>query len=58
MSRIGNYEFPTPLRISVGAACYPTHAVDADSLKNQAVSRPVVSWRGGPQGGRSSTPRH
>ena len=25
--------FHTPLRIAVGAACYPTHAVDADSLK-------------------------
>jgi len=33
VSRIENYEFPTPLRIAVGAACYPTHAVDADSLK-------------------------
>ena len=39
-SRIENYEFPTPLRIAVGAACYPTHAVDADSLKRQALSRP------------------
>jgi hypothetical protein len=48
MSRIASYEFPTALRISVGAACYPTHAVDADSLKRQALSHPVVSWRGGP----------
>jgi len=48
VSRIDHYDFPTPLRISVGAACYPTHAVDAESLKRQAVSRPVVSWRGGP----------
>jgi hypothetical protein len=47
VSRIGNYEFPTVLRIAVGAACYPTHAVDADSLKQQALSRPVVNWRGG-----------
>ena len=47
VSRIDHYDFPTPLRISVGAACYPTHAVDADSLKQQAISRPVVSWRGG-----------
>jgi hypothetical protein len=31
----------------MGAACYPTHAVDADSLKQRALSRPVVSWRGG-----------
>jgi GGDEF domain-containing protein len=47
IQRIDHYDFPTPLRISVGAACYPTHAVDAHSLKEQAVSRPVVSWRGG-----------
>jgi diguanylate cyclase (GGDEF)-like protein len=45
ISRIENYEFPTPLRITVGAACYPTHAVDADSLKRHALSRPVVNWR-------------
>jgi PleD family two-component response regulator len=46
ISRIENYEFPTALRITVGAACYPTHAVDADSLKRQALSRPIVNWRG------------
>jgi hypothetical protein len=47
VSRIENYKFPTALRIAVGAACYPTHAVDADSLKRQAMSRPIVNWRGG-----------
>ena len=47
LQRIDSYDFPTPLRISMGAACYPTHAVDAESLKQKAVSRPVVSWRGG-----------
>jgi hypothetical protein len=47
VSRIENYEFPTALRIAVGAACYPTHAVDPDSLKQQALSHPVVNWRGG-----------
>jgi GGDEF domain-containing protein len=47
VSRIESYEFPTPLRIAVGAACYPTHAVDANSLKRQAMSRPIVNWRGG-----------
>jgi len=47
ISRIENYEFPTALRIAVGAACYPTHAVDAESLKRQAMSRPIVNWRGG-----------
>src|SRR4051812_47369954 len=34
-SRIENFDFPNPLRISVCAACYPTHAVDAESLKRQ-----------------------
>ena len=58
VSRIDNYDFPTPLRISVGAACYPTHAVDADSLKQQAVSRPVVSWRGGTSLPKTSSSRH
>jgi diguanylate cyclase with GGDEF domain len=46
VARIESYEFPNALRIAVGAACYPTHAVDADSLKRQALSRPIVSWRG------------
>jgi GGDEF domain-containing protein len=53
VQRIDDYEFPTPLRISMGAACYPTHAVDAESLKRQAVSHPVVSWRGGPSTART-----
>src|SRR3954454_1262109 len=47
VSRIENYDFRSALRIAVGAACYPTHAVDATSLKHQAVTRPIVSWRGG-----------
>jgi GGDEF domain-containing protein len=45
-ARIDDYEFTLPLRISVGAACYPTHAVDARSLKVRAASRPVACWRG------------
>ena len=54
IQRMEHYDFPAPLRISVGAACYPTHAVDADSLKRQAVSHPVVSWRGGRSAPRSA----
>src|SRR5215203_1847751 len=46
VSRIDNYEFPTVLRIAVGAACYPTHAVDAESLKREALSHPIVNSRG------------
>lgn len=53
VQRIDNYDFNTALRISVGAACYPTHAVDADTLKRQAVSHPVISWRGGPAESRT-----
>ena len=47
VQRIENYDFPTALRIAVGAACYPTHAVDAETLKRKAMSQPLVSWRGG-----------
>jgi hypothetical protein len=46
VSRIEHYEFPTALRIAVGAACYPTHAVDPDSLQRQAMAQPIVNWRG------------
>jgi hypothetical protein len=48
VQRIEDYEFTTPLRISVGAACYPTHAIDVDSLRDRAMAHPVVNWRGGP----------
>jgi hypothetical protein len=47
VSRIQAYKFATALRIAIGAACYPTHAIVADSLKKQALSRPLVNWRGG-----------
>ena len=47
INRIESYEFATTLRIAVGAACYPTHAVDSESLKRQAMSRPIANWRGG-----------
>jgi len=46
-ARIETYEFPTAVRVAVGAASYPTHAIDADSLKRQARARPVVNCRGG-----------
>lgn len=47
IQRIESYGFPTPLQICMGAACYPTDAVDADSLRRQAVLRPVANWRSG-----------
>jgi hypothetical protein len=48
VARIENHAFPEPLWIAVGAAVYPTHAVDAGSLKRYALARPVVQGRGGP----------
>jgi GGDEF domain-containing protein len=57
IQRMNHYDFPAPLRISVGAACYPTHAVDAESLKRQAISHSVVSWRGG-KDSRDPSARH
>jgi GGDEF domain-containing protein len=45
VGRFDSYDFGAPLSIAVGAACYPTHAVDADSLRREAVSHPVVSRR-------------
>ena len=48
VARIEKHAFPEPLRIAVGAAVYPTHAVDAGSLKRYALARPVAQGRGGP----------
>jgi GGDEF domain-containing protein len=48
VSRMEDHDFPGRLRIAVGAACYPTHAVDAATLKRQAMSHPIASWRGRP----------
>ena len=50
VERIDSYDFVSPLRISMGAACYPTHAVDSTSLKREAMSHPVVNWRSNPSG--------
>jgi hypothetical protein len=47
LARIDSYQFSTPVSIAVGAACCPTHAVDADSLMRMAASRPVLSVRRG-----------
>ena len=47
VSHIEHYEFPTALRIAVGAACYPTHASDAGTLRREAMTRSLVNWRGG-----------
>ena len=41
MGRLDHYEFPQPLTFEVGAACCPTHGVDAASLRRVAESRPI-----------------
>lgn len=56
VSRMESHEFPTTLRVAVGAACYPTHAIDAGSLKRQAISHPLVSWRIRPPDSGSGLP--
>jgi diguanylate cyclase (GGDEF)-like protein len=45
MARLDHYEFPRPLTFEVGAACCPTHGVDAESLRRAAESR-LVRRRG------------
>jgi GGDEF domain-containing protein len=43
VARIENYKFPTVIRIAIGAACCPTHAVDVHTLKRQAWSQAIVN---------------
>ena len=47
IARLEGYDFPARLHITVGAACCPTHALDVESLKRQALTRPIASWRVG-----------
>lgn len=46
VSRIEHYRFPTAMRIAIGAACYPTHAVDAGTLKRHALAHASTNWWG------------
>jgi GGDEF domain-containing protein len=41
MARLDHYEFRRPLTFEVGAACCPTHGVDAASLRRVAESRHI-----------------
>ena len=45
VGRFDSYDFGAALSIAVGAACYPTNAVDADSLRSEALSHPLISRR-------------
>ena len=46
MAKLEQHNFQAPVQIAMGAACYPTHAMGAESLKRWAVSHPVASGRG------------
>jgi hypothetical protein len=39
MARLEHYQFAAPLDIEVGAACCPTHGVDAATLRRAAAAR-------------------
>jgi hypothetical protein len=45
MTRLDGYRFPASISVGLGAACCPTDAVDVESLKREAVSRPMLSAR-------------
>jgi len=45
MAKLEQHNFNLPVQIDVGAACYPIHAMGAESLKRWAVSHPVASVR-------------
>ena len=48
MARLEHYQFTTPVDFEVGAACCPTHGVDADTLRRVAATRHV------PRGGEAN----
>ena len=48
LAKLEQHEFSAPIQIAVGAACYPMHAMGAESLKRWAVSHPVASCHGSP----------
>jgi hypothetical protein len=41
LARLEHYQFAAPIAIDVGAACCPTHGVDAETLRRVAASRPL-----------------
>jgi GGDEF domain-containing protein len=48
VSRFEDHQFASPTSISVGAACCPTHGVDAATLQRTAESRRVPRRTSGP----------
>ena len=45
-SRLETHQFAMPIQIALGAACYPMHAMGAESLKRWALAHPVACCRG------------
>jgi GGDEF domain-containing protein len=49
LGRLVHYNFPQPMSIAVGAACFPTDGTDLEALRRHAHLRPLVTRRtGGP----------
>jgi hypothetical protein len=46
LSRFETHPFATPIQIALGAACYPMHAMGAESLKRWALAHPIACCRG------------
>ena len=46
LARLETHQFAFPIQIALGAACYPTHAMGAESLKRWALSHPIARCRG------------
>ena len=47
VGRLEHYQFLSAIRIAIGAAAYPRHAVDVESLKHEATMRLIVTLHGG-----------
>src|SRR5665213_458812 len=48
IARLERHRFSAPVQIALGAACYPMHAMGAESLKRWAVSHLVASCHADP----------
>ena len=46
LSRLEAHQFAMPIQIALGAACYPMHAMGAESLKRWALAHPIACCRG------------
>jgi hypothetical protein len=46
LSRLETHQFAMPIQIALGAACYPLHAMGAESLKRWALAHPIACCRG------------